>query len=558
MIADTGMLARKIMVLARRETPTSSALRPITEGAKVRFVHSLEEATKALRDEAFDLIVSDSTEFLALEHVSADHQAAVVLECLGQAACIIDAAGHTAWMNARMRTCPPELVSAIRDNCKRLLLDGMKNPDVIRDRNFNVATPGEMHYEVNVTPIVEESQGVTQMAAVAWDVTRTRRLQRKIDAIDMAGRDLIELDRDSLSHLNIEERLALLEQKILKYLHELLHFDNFAVMLLDKKTNKLDVVLEHGMSEHVHRLDIFASPEGNGISGYVCATGRSYICPDTSKDPRYLTGLERASSSLTVPLRLHDEVVGVFDVESEKPAAFNEDDRQFVEILGRYIAMALHVLELLVSERHTVTGRLAEDVAKEISAPLNDILTHAAELVEEYIGDDVLRRRLGHICDQVSAIRQVLREVARPDTGVLGRCRDEGHRDPLLFGKRVLVADDEDIIRETISSVLTSYGCEVDTARDGAQAITMLEQRSYDLVMADIKMPQRNGYEVFAAARNGNANCPVILVTGFGYDPNHSIVRARREGLAAVVFKPFKVDQLLDEVRKALSPAPAS
>jgi DNA-binding response OmpR family regulator len=45
-------------------------------------------------------------------------------------------------------------------------------------------------------------------------------------------------------------------------------------------------------------------------------------------------------------------------------------------------------------------------------------------------------------------------------------------------------------------------------------------------------------------------------MTGFGYDPNHSIVRARREGLAAVLFKPFKVDQLLSEIRTALRSAP--
>jgi hypothetical protein len=48
----------------------------------------------------------------------------------------------------------------------------------------------------------------------------------------------------------------------------------------------------------------------------------------------------------------------------------------------------------------------------------------------------------------------------------------------------------------------------------------------------------------------------VILTTGFGYDPNHSIIRARREGLAAVLFKPFKVDQLLGELRTALKSPP--
>jgi DNA-binding NtrC family response regulator len=45
---------------------------------------------------------------------------------------------------------------------------------------------------------------------------------------------------------------------------------------------------------------------------------------------------------------------------------------------------------------------------------------------------------------------------------------------------------------------------------------------------------------------------PVILMTGFGYDPSHSIVRASQEGLQSVLFKPFQVDRLLAEARKAL------
>ena len=65
-------------------------------------------------------------------------------------------------------------------------------------------------------------------------------------------------------------------------------------------------------------------------------------------------------------------------------------------------------------------------------------------------------------------------------------------------------------------------------------------------------MPGKNGYEIFAVAKDKSADLPVMLMTGFGYDPNHSIVRARKEGLAVVLFKPFKVDQLLWEIYKAL------
>jgi len=115
------------------------------------------------------------------------------------------------------------------------------------------------------------------------------------------------------------------------------------------------------------------------------------------------------------------------------------------------------------------------------------------------------------------------------------------------------VVDDEHFIRQTMADVLQKCGCTIDTARDGREAIALIGQRSYDLVISDIKLPHSNGYEVFAAA--SAAGSSVILMTGFGYDPNHSIVRANREGLAAVLYKPFKADQLLNTIKKALTPA---
>ena len=99
--------------------------------------------------------------------------------------------------------------------------------------------------------MVNSNGEVTHISAVVWDVTNSRRLQKKIDAIDLAGRELARLDAETMSGMNVEERVDFLEQKILRYMHDLLEFDNFAVLLLDKGTNRLEMVLEHGMSEKV-------------------------------------------------------------------------------------------------------------------------------------------------------------------------------------------------------------------------------------------------------------------------------------------------------------------
>ena len=76
------------------------------------------------------------------------------------------------------------------------------------------------------------------------------------------------------------------------------------------------------------------------------------------------------------------------------------------------------------------------------------------------------------------------------------------------------------------------------------------------MVIADIRLPDMSGFECFHQLREIHEHLPVILMTGFGYDPSHSIVKARQMGLQSVLYKPFRLDQLLDEVEKAVaSPA---
>ncbi len=552
------MAQPRVLLLIRPGSQIGPLTSRVTEGAEVVTVSSFDEAVAAMRDHVFDLVISDQSDFLAVERAAVNQQSAMILENIGQGVCIVNLNGRLVWANPKMRSYPEELITQVCGVCVKSFGAANENdhgrPAHHRARRVSLTSPRDEYFEITISPILNSREEVIQIAAVVWDVTHSRRLQKKIDAIDLAGRELVRLDGESTAAMNVEERIDLLEQKMLRCMHDLLHFDNFAVLLVDKKTNRLEFVLQHGMTPRSQGYEINALPEGNGISGYVAATGRSYICHDTSKDPRYLQGLETAKSSLTVPLRFQDRIIGAFNIESDRLAAFNEEDRQYAEILARYVAIALNILDLLIIERNESTGRLADDVIGEISGPLNDIITEAQTLKEEYIGNDDLRHRLNAICDHVTEIKQKVKDVAVPRGGILGRCSAQAS-DPLLCGKRVLVADDEEIIRETIAGVLRKAGCEVETAADGAAAITAVNAHTFDLLVADIRMPHKSGYEVFAAARDLYSDIAVILMTGFGYDPNHSIVRARKEGLNAVLFKPFKVEQLLAEVRGAFQPA---
>ncbi len=418
-------------------------------------------------------------------------------------------------------------------------------------------------FEVYITGLNDSGGSeshANRVAAVVRDVTIARRTLQKMDAIDRAGFELVRLDVEEIRRMNAYERLQLLEKRIVKCSKELLQFDHFAIFLIEQRTNKLQLVMQSGLPEEIQDLDLYLEAEGSGISGMVATTGKSYICHDTSADDRFLPGLSGARSSLTVPLRVSDRVIGIMDIESQSPCAFNDQDRQFAEIFGRYVAMALHMLQLLVTERSTTNIAVSDRFEGEINEPLEDILHEADWLDHMENADPETKVHIKRILKDVEDIRAKMRSCAAGPQTILGidQAILEREKDPQMVGKRVLVADDAPKIRKIIGEVLAHRGCITDVVSDGLEAIRMLEdvangnREPYDLIISDIQMPDRNGYEVFAKARKACPGASVILMTGFGYDPHHSIVRASQEGLQSVLFKPFEIQLLMGQVREAL------
>lgn len=548
---------RRLLVLGGKFTQDESVLAALRHCFEVDQVGQMDEAMVALRGSDYHAILADVGDFLPLERELVGDKSRMVLDTVGEGVCVVDADGRCSWSNKSMRGFDSSVFEKVIQICSQARLiftmqTGSQASSKSRSKKFSLHVASN-YFEVITSPVIDDKGKVTQVVAVVWDATSGKRLQQKIDAIDSAGRELARIEGDAIAKLAPGERLKLLRDKIIKYSRDLMHFDHFGIRLLDKRANKLEVVISEGLPSEALEIDLYAQPEGNGISGYVASTGRSYICHDTEKDPRYVLGLDHCKSSLTVPLKLFDSVIGVYNIESTNVGAFTEDDRQFAEIFGRYVAMTLNILDLLVVERYTTTGHIADSVVHEMAQPLHDIVTEAQSLMEDYIGEDSMRERLHKIVNNVESIRQAIKDVAAGPKTVLGKDENQEEvKDQLLHGKRILIADDEGSIRKAVTEILGKFGCACEQAKDGFEAVTLLEQQEFDLIVSDIKMPYRNGYEIYAAARRVSEDLPVILMTGFGYDPTHSIVRASQDGLSCVLFKPFKVDQLMEEVRKAL------
>ena len=125
-----------------------------------------------------------------------------------------------------------------------------------------------------------------------------------------------------------------------------------------------------------------------------------------------------------------------------------------------------------------------------------------------------------------------------------------------MGGRRILVADADENVRVAAHALLERYQCAVETAHNGAETLSMVRNVAslggYDLVLADIRLPDMNGYELMQKLSACADSLPLVLMTGFGYDPGHSIVKARQAGLKEVLYKPFRLDQLLETIERVL------
>lgn len=119
---------------------------------------------------------------------------------------------------------------------------------------------------------------------------------------------------------------------------------------------------------------------------------------------------------------------------------------------------------------------------------------------------------------------------------------------------RILVADDKLYIRQSLRELFDADGFLVDDVENGEQALACLRRLKYDLLVTDIKMPGLNGYQVAEGALDLQPKLPVLLITAFGYDPDHSAVRAQRSpNVAGVLYKPFDLGKLKTAVKDILA-----
>ncbi len=415
------------------------------------------------------------------------------------------------------------------------------------------------YFEVHAAPVQQPDQQPLNLIITIRDITVEKLQQQKLAAIHKAGVELANLTPDEVFQMEVDDRIELLKSNILHYTRHLLNFDVIEIRLLDQESLELRPLLSVGLAPDAAQRPLFARPRDNGVTGFVAATGKSYLCEDTSEDRLYLEAFVGAGSSLTVPLLWNDQVIGTFNVESPEPRAFTESDLQFLEIFSRNVAVSLNTLELLQAQKTNAAQQSVEAIHSAVALPVDEILNNAVNMIERERDagcDPEVEERLNDILRHARNIKQSIQRIGQtmaPAEAVPVTAQLE--KRPKLANRRVLVVDADESIRNDAHQRLDRYGCDVETAHEGREAVLMVRYRmAYDVIIADIRLPDMTGYELLLKLMEIMERVPLILMSSFGWDPGHSIVNARRVGLhpKAILYKPFRLDQLLETVETIL------
>jgi len=565
----------KILVVGSPAEAESSVAENLRNAADLEVAATWNDARRLMREQCFDgIFIGRSGDGSNLSQVSDLIRAT---QQIPQGVAIVDEEQNVLWANQQLNTWA-ECENAVGLNLYDALGDGeiiggMKCPCLKTIKSTRAArclikSKAEQFFRVQAKLMTDpdvasgfvESEEPLEILVFVQDVTSDERYRQKLNAIHEAGVELSNLSPEEVFQMDVEDRIELLKSNILHYTQSILAYDYVEIRLLDQGTGKLQGLLSAGIDQEAAERSLVVSKQANGVTGYVAATGESYLVEDVANDPLFIQSFSGAKSSLTVPLKWQSVVIGTFNVESPDEDSFSESDMHFLELFVRNIAMALNTLDLLVAQKTNAAQKSIEAIHREVALPIDKILNDAVNVMECYIGHEPeVEKRLRRILQNARDVRQVIHKIGQdmaPTEAVPAGVAIERH--PFLVGQRVLVVDSDESVRNDAHSLLERFGCIVETAETGGEAVFMVRNSegnaSYNAIISDIGLPDFSGYQLMLRLQEMMDVVPLILMTGFGYDPGHSIVKARQAGLHAnaILYKPFRLVQLLDVMETVL------
>lgn len=117
--------------------------------------------------------------------------------------------------------------------------------------------------------------------------------------------------------------------------------------------------------------------------------------------------------------------------------------------------------------------------------------------------------------------------------------------------RRILIVDDEIDVLDFLKIYLESLNWEVTIVSSTAEAFSLLDEKTFFLVLTDIAMPEMDGYEFINQIKERGIPSCLALMTGFGYNPKHTLVKIYKTNRFPCLFKPFNRAKVAEAVQDA-------
>ncbi len=275
--------------------------------------------------------------------------------------------------------------------------------------------------------------------------------------------------------------------------------------------------------------------------------------PETEIPP--LAGLAEGqglNSMIAVPVFSKRKFWGILTVFSQQNFRFKEEDGKIIGLFGGQI------------------GQLSEHFSQYIRDNLDEILVPILGSIEvlnfRYRNRDTVgiseilnaqnrlkKRILSYVAGlEQGSLNQIITEEKTKEEEIKLPSGDElsieevitiqGEKEKPPQLKKVLVIDDQPIVTDLLVSVLERMQYKSVVASCGRDGVEMFEKDEFDLVITDLGMPDISGWEVSKAVKQKNPNVPVVVITGWGVDPDPDKMKDSKVDF--VINKPFQIDQL--------------
>jgi len=341
---------------------------------------------------------------------------------------------------------------------------------------------------------------------------------------------------------------------IIKQLTEFFRIKHVVIFQIDPSGIGLIIVYSSGFSTESAQCfrDLKAR---EGVFKRLVDTRISQIIndiPETEKSFASLAEAEKLKSMIAVPVFTDQKLWGILTAFSQEKFRFKEEDARIISLfagqmgeLGKLFSQNLldNLDELLVQILGSIEllnlryrNRKAIPVSEILNAQnrlKNRILSYATEL-EPASSDGITSE------DRVKTEEIIL--PSGDELSIEEVITIQGEKEKPPKAKKVLVIDDQPIVTDLLVSVLERMDYKSVVGSCGRDGVEMFEKGEFDLVITDLGMPDLSGWEVSKSIKQKNPHVPVIVITGWGIDPDPDKLKDSKVDL--VINKPFQIDQL--------------